>query len=248
MKTLNFTVFVFIVTMLSCNSNAVNTYNFGKGIEAVWDKESGHMIFSNESGPISMVKEFRKSIDTIEIEKNGSIALDRTGKYSFQMLENDQLIGTKVTLTRQIHDGINAICTHTSANAPYNKKGKLNDGIAGTEDYTSGEWVGWKNKDAIIEFDFEGDQSINYISYRYRDDIENNIFPPKNMGLEVSVDGQNWEHLITRNVVAPGYPISGDNFTIRGTYKKIRLTVGNYTTGDNIESWLLIDEVTVAAR
>jgi hypothetical protein len=244
----NVSVFILMAFLWSCGAGEVEmVYNLTPELQVSWDKVNGQLIFPSPGGGRMLVQESRGDSDTIDISSVGYVDLRIPGKYSFYLTENGKKVGNTIQVERMIHDGINnGIVTHTSTDAPHNRKGILNDGIAGAEDITAGEWAGWKNKNAVIEYEFIEDQPVTYVSLRYRDDLENNIYPPSTIDIEGSVDGEHWVKMVSRNIEAPGYPITVEQLPIVGTFKKIRINVGNYTTSKEYVSWLLIDEIFVS--
>lgn len=239
---------IFVVFLISCNApEREMVYNLTPELQVKWDKLNGYLIFPSPGEGRMLVQDLRGELETIDISDAGYVELRIPGKYKFYLTENDKKIGNTIQVERMIHDGINnGVLTHNATDAPHNGKGILNDGIAASEDVSIGEWAGWKNKNVVIEYEFKEDQPINYVSLRYRDDLENNIYPPSVINVEGSVDGESWIQMVGRKIDAPGYPITVEQLPVQGTFKKIRVKIDNYTTSKDFESWLLIDEIYIS--
>ena len=193
-----------------------------------------------------MIHKYRNEIDTLSSSGYDFFEFKLPGKHKFQLFDGQQTIGQEVIFNRRLHIGIDHKCTYNTPDAPYKRLNALNDGIVGYTEYIGPEWVGWKNEDAVIEYDFYKDQPVSYVTINYRDDIENGIYPPQYILVEGSVDGQNFVPKQRKNIDPPGYPVTSEQIPVRANYQKIRITVKNYSTDGSYDSWLLLDEVSVS--
>ena len=242
-----FFLLIVIFTIASCsNQDGKIIYEFTDDITAEWNKEYGILKFSGNTEGLYLIDLFRAGNDTIPASNSLTIDINLPGPHTYQLYDGSKTIGNQIKINRKIHKGLDAICTYNKPSKPFNKTNILNDGIGGSEDNLKAQWVGWKNKDAVIEYDFGGDQSLTYVSVTYRDDIENNIYPPQYVSVEGSLDGVTFRPRQKKIMDPPGYPITQDQIPIRGTYQKIRITVKNYSTSGNIDSWLMLDEIVLS--
>ena len=77
----------------------------------------------------------------------------------------------------------------------YNAGGQnaLIDGIFGTEDFRTGTWQGYFDKDVIATVDLGSVKSINEITVNFLKDQKSWIFLPTNVEFFVSTDGVNFK-------------------------------------------------------
>ena len=246
MRKHTFLILLVLLTLSSCDKGSDKSIiEFEQGITAEWFKETGILDFSGQTPDHYMIYKFRDQIDTLNSSAFDYFEFKLPGKHYFQLFDGENNIGREVIFNRRIHLGIDHECTYNTPDSPYKRLNALNDGIVGFTEYVGPEWVGWKNKDAVIEYDFYGDRRINYVTINYRDDLENGIYPPQYILVEGSVDGENFVPKQRKNMDPPGFPVTTEQIPVRATYQKIRITVKNYSTTGDIDSWLLIDEAVV---
>ena len=69
----------------------------------------------------------------------------------------------------------------------------LIDGVSGKNEYRTGDWQGYLDQDIIAKVEFTTPRLINTVSIGFLEDIKSWIFYPKEIYLEVSFDGVNYE-------------------------------------------------------
>jgi hypothetical protein len=237
-------LFIFFISCDKATDKVI--YDFGEGVTAEWFQDSGVLDFSGGSEGLFLIHKYRNEIDTLNHKEYEYFEFKVPGKHYFQLFDGNKTIGKEVIFNRRIHSGIGHICSYNTPDAPYKKLNALNDGIVGYMEFIGPEWVGWKNKDAVVEYDFLGDMNINYVTVSYRDEIDKGIYPPQYVLVEGSVDGINFFPKQRKNVDPPGFPLTAEQIPIRATFQKIRVTIKNYSTSGDFDSWLLIDEVAIS--
>lgn len=240
-----------LMFFLSCKNDVsgLKVYQLTEDIQALWDKESGMLEFYGKLSGKSVKYNFRKAPDSLfTLKERSKFHIRLTGDYKFQLIEDDKPLGQELKFQRKIHVGIQAEVTYNPLpESPFGEENvtKVNDGISGDNDVDNKEWVGWKTPTAVIEYDFKKDQYINSISFRYRDFVEYGYYPPKHIIMEGSTDGVKFTELINRRIDAPGYFITEEQISVRGTFKKIRFTIFNYNEDSAKEIWMMTDEIII---
>jgi len=134
----------------------------------------------------------------------------------------------------------------------------LIDGIKGTNDYRTGTWQGYHNKDVEITLDLGSEKIMNTVEVGFLNDQRTWIFLPTEVSFMTSTDGKNFK---TVNTVTLGEVVPVENPEIKyiGTKlasEKIRyIKVISKTLGAlpewhlghsyNGRSWIFMDEVII---
>ncbi|WP_368086354.1 discoidin domain-containing protein [Polaribacter sp. KT25b] len=87
----------------------------------------------------------------------------------------------------------------------YNAGGKnaLIDGIIGAEDFRTGTWQGYFDKDLIAVVDLGKEKLIYNVKISFLKDQKSWIFLPKEVEIYTSLDGQNFQKVVNRNFKKP---------------------------------------------
>ncbi len=142
----------------------------------------------------------------------------------------------------------------------YNAGGQnaLIDGIFGTEDFRTGTWQGYFDKDVIATVDLGSVKSLNYIGVNFLQDQKSWIFLPTEVELFISTDGKKFKSIYKGNfgeLVAAEKP-KVEKFTFAFKSKSARYVkvvakklgvlpewhLGYQHDG---RSWLFVDEIEI---
>jgi hypothetical protein len=144
----------------------------------------------------------------------------------------------------------------------YNAGGNnaLIDGIVGTEDFRTGTWQGYHNKDLVAIVDLGSQKKINEVSIGFLQDQRSWIFYPTEVNFLVSNDGINFQafpngsQLFTNVIESEKVEIKNVKFDkINNSYRYIKIIakklgklpewhLGNKHDG---RSWLFVDEIQI---
>lgn len=132
----------------------------------------------------------------------------------------------------------------------------LIDGIAGGDEFRTGDWQGYWAQDIVMEVSFAGGRSLSEVGIGCMSDMKSWIFLPKEIIYEGSTDGVNFKPIgkesfatETSKDMAPHKVISKTTVDKTQTYQTIRITVKNYGKcpewhlGNGNDTWLFVDEL-----
>lgn len=131
----------------------------------------------------------------------------------------------------------------------------LNDGILGTASYAAGNWMGFKGKDLMLDMDLGYPQRIASLSLGCLSDQGHDIFLPRSISWEYSLDGSTFKpggthtYSVTeqKDVVVRRFNVPIDNEEVR----YLRITAKNvgilppWHAQKGEAAWLFVDELTI---
>ncbi len=223
-------------------------YQFSSDVTAYFDKYTKQLTLDGDLENKQLLKEFRKSKDTLTAEKISPLILDLPGVYTFQLYEDGVPVGDEIKISRRIHQGVEANYSYNAPHPPHEEsdRTKLNDGIAGVYDFNGNEWIGWKNENANIEITYDKPRRVSNLVMRFADKMEEDIYPPNFIKVSASFDGQEYIEVGYKTVQSAGFPIFEEIIEIHTEIMGIRIFVDNYSSADSdFDSWLLMDEIAV---
>ncbi|WP_299885082.1 GH92 family glycosyl hydrolase [uncultured Lacinutrix sp.] len=142
----------------------------------------------------------------------------------------------------------------------YNGGGKnaLIDGIVGAQDFRTGTWQGYFDKDVIATVDLGSEKQINSVNVGFLQDQRSWIFYPTEVQCLVSKDGKNFKSLaknqkIDATIESEDVSIKNITFNQKGNYRYVKLVakklgklpewhLGHKHDG---RSWVFVDEISV---
>lgn len=152
---------------------------------------------------------------------------------------------------------------HIDLKTPYSSQyaasgtNSLIDGIRGANEYRTGDWQGFYQKDISAVVSFDQARQLNEIGVSFIRDIRSWIFFPSQINIESSADGINYTTLVSQrlpalsqsdlNVLRQEFKIVAPNQDL----KSIRFTIINggncppWHLGSGNPSWLFLDELIV---
>jgi hypothetical protein len=131
----------------------------------------------------------------------------------------------------------------------------LNDGLLGPLDY-SHNWLGFHGEDMVVEIDLLKETQINEIQMNFLKAVNSWVFLPTNINIESSLDGKNYEFLVSSNgdnsdhhYLVKNIPFVFEFDDIHAKYLRITATsmktCPEWHRGFGKPSWIFIDEIIV---
>lgn len=127
-------------------------------------------------GPIHLTESAQ--IKAVAFDERGAASFIRTGNY------------TKATFSISYQYA-------PSPKYPGNSQITLMDGLNGSTDFSSGEWLGWEGEDMVATIDFGEMKSFDKISASFIGAPGSWIFLPRAIEVEVSKDGKSFQKIGT---------------------------------------------------
>lgn len=132
----------------------------------------------------------------------------------------------------------------------------LMDGLQGSMDFSSGEWLGWEGYDMVATIDFGEVKEFRKVSADFVGAVGSWIFLPKGIKVEYSMDGKRFKKMGESTNPIPwdeGPETARKEFTVSGftRAKYVRVTGISIKTcpkghaGEGGKAWLFCDEITV---
>ncbi|MDO8994405.1 MAG: discoidin domain-containing protein [Daejeonella sp.] len=157
-----------------------------------------------------------------------------------------------------IHKALNKPVRLLTENTPeFVSKGArtLVDGIGGTEDFQY-NWLGWNETDMKVEIDMEAQTGISKIEMSFLENHRHYMFLPKEIHIEISDDGKNYNEVAAMTIEGPfedvSAPIRKFNFNLENQRARyIKVTATNQTElpawrkRKDRKPWLMIDEIII---
>ncbi len=131
----------------------------------------------------------------------------------------------------------------------------LFDGRKGTTDFASGEWLGWEGDDMVVTVDYREAKPFKRITASFLNEPGSWIFLPREVKIEISQDGRNFQ-----TVWAKANPHAWDAFSgsrmefqtdVKSSARFIRVTAKSVGicpkghAGEGGKAWLFCDEIAV---
>lgn len=143
-----------------------------------------------------------------------------------------------------------------SSQYPGNSQIALFDGVKGTTDFASGEWLGWEGQDMVVTIDLGKEAEYRKVSADFISATGSWIFMPRGMKVEYSIDGKSFKTMGSYT-----NPDSWDakegtyrqEFTVSGTVNARYFRITGITqgkcpeghAGEGGKAWLFCDEITI---
>lgn len=132
----------------------------------------------------------------------------------------------------------------------------LMDGLSGSSDFSSGDWLGWEGDDMVTTIDFGEVKEFRRVTANFVNAVGSWIFLPRGMKVEYSMDGKRFKKMGESTNPIPwdeAPETSRKAFTVSGFTKAkyIRVTGFSMKTcpaghaGEGGKAWLFCDEITV---
>ncbi len=239
-----YVLMVMLVLLLGCNQDSnqavTRTLQVDDGLSLEYDKSKGSIVFRTEDENRSLNYEFRKFRRELNVADGDTLKLDKTGLYSFI----DAAEESRIDIDYQDHEGVPLVYNYNTPSPPYGESETtfLNDAILGSNNEKDGNWIGWKNQDVTLNIEFPAFTTLSGVKFRYKDDLEKDIYPPASYSLYGSTRHKENILLAQKTVQAAGYPITVEEAPLLGQYKSLKLVINHYKRPDS-ESWLVLDEV-----
>ena len=211
-----------------------------EGLSLQYNKKEGTVIFRTKEDNRMVNYSFRKFQKQLNVSDGDTLKLDRTGLYSIVGNSEEE----RVDIDFQNHEGVLINYSYSPPSAPYGESETtyLNDAILGSRNENDGNWIGWKNQDVTVTMDFPDFTSLSGAKFRYRDDLDKDIFPPASYSLYGTTRYKEDILLAQKTIQAVGYPIAVEEAPLIGSFKSLKLVVHHYKRPEN-ESWLFMDEI-----
>jgi len=132
----------------------------------------------------------------------------------------------------------------------------LIDGIRGTTNFSSGAWQGYQGRDLVAVVDLGKAQTLSRLGAGFLQDVGSWIMMPREVDFEVSVDGKNFESVlsIVSDVNPQKHEATSKDF--QGTIKPVvaryvRLRARSFGklpawhAGAGGDSWIFADEILI---
>lgn len=132
----------------------------------------------------------------------------------------------------------------------------LMDGLSGSSDFSSGDWLGWEGVDMVTTIDFGEVKEFRRVTANFVNAVGSWIFLPRGMKVEYSMDGKSFKKMGESTNPIPwdeAPETSRKAFTVSKSTKAkyIRVTAISIKTcpdghaGEGGKAWLFCDEITV---
>ena len=130
------------------------------------------------------------------------------------------------------------------------------DGLKGSSDFSSGEWLGWEGDDMVATIDFGEVREFRKVSASFVGAIGSWIFLPQGIKVEYSMDGKRFQSMgeATNPISWKDEPeTSRKSFSTVGFTKAKFIRVSGISmktcpighAGEGGKAWLFCDEITV---
>lgn len=168
-------------------------------------------------------------------------------------MKGDKPSGDIDTFIFQIHKGAGKkidLLTRASKRYPAKGKGSLNNGVIGNPNNLEMEWLGFEGENLETLIDLGKTETLEKIKLRFLNNQDQWIYPPKNVTIWLSQDGDKYNELPAFVIRSGLEKIIEYNLPIAHTKAKfIKVRAENYGTipkgkpGENSKSWLFVDEI-----
>lgn len=173
-----------------------------------------------------------------------------------QLFQNDQAIGQPMSAEVRVAENIAALELQAAPAAQYAGRGKrtLVDGANGSVDFRDGNWIGLEGVDAELDIRLKEPQAIHQLGIRYLSHPGSWIFPPQGFTVEVSMDGEKYERVLSETLpqlqASSSAEVKTHQVELEGVEANyIRYKVINqgrcpdWHAGKGGKAWLFLDEV-----
>ena len=185
-----------------------------------------------------------------------AVAIEKSGIFKATSFEGNEAVSSPVQLVFNLHKATGKKITLTEVPAEKysgNGPGSVINGVAGSnERYGGAEWLGFEGKNFEALIDLGTPASFSKISTRFFNGKGQWIYPPKNVSVAVSDDGENFTEKGKANVKdGEGKIIESQIDLGETTARYIKVSVENYgvipagAQGAGHKSWLFVDELRV---
>lgn len=146
----------------------------------------------------------------------------------------------------------------SSPHPQYTAEGPVSmiDGIRGTENWRKGDWLGYQGMDMQVEVQLDKVKPVRQVSVGFLQDTRSWILMPKEVRVEVSVDGRTWQEVGRAVSTLPDTELNTRIQTLVVPFKQqkagyIRVSAVNYGKlpswhpGAGFDAFIFCDEITV---
>ncbi|MFN8155069.1 MAG: GH92 family glycosyl hydrolase [Bacteroidia bacterium] len=150
------------------------------------------------------------------------------------------------------------VILHTTPSRQYMAEGPVSmiDGIRGTESWRKGDWHGYQSRDMDVEVCMDRIREITEVDAGFLQDTRAWILMPKEMIVEVSVDGSNWTEAGRVSNKVPDSDMNPQVQTLKVTFKGmkakyVRVKAVNYGKlpawhlGAGDDAYIFTDEIII---
>ena len=187
--------------------------------------------------------------ELIFFDDKGSYLLEYPGRYYISLLNGKDTVGVPVTFYKDKNYGSKFIYNTNLTKNGFEEPlfGTLNDGLLGSVNPRDGQWWCWENENAAIVIDLGDQFYIENISFRYYEDIDQNIFAPSSIKLSGSYDGIDFTTFsIKSNFMPADYYFKKYEVPVNNNFRYYRVDLFAHSTDKSetaSKSYLLVDEI-----
>ncbi len=239
-----YVIFVLVVLLLGCNQDkqygVIRNMKVDEDLSLEYNKKKGTIVFRTEDDNHRLNYGFRKFYRELIVSDGDTLNLDKTGLYSVV----GKMEQERVDIDYLNHEGVLVNYNYNPPSPPYGESETtyLNDAILGSDNVRDGNWVGWNNQDVVVSIEFPDFTSLAGFKFRYRDDLEKDIYPPASYSLYGTTKFKEDILLAQKTIRAKGISITEEEAEIQGSFISLKLVVYHYKRPDN-DSWLIMDEI-----
>ena len=171
---------------------------------------------------------------------------------------NNKKIGKTYSAEAKIYSQIKDLKLSPLPSSKYSGKGPrtLLDGANGSNDFHSGNWLGYEGENVIATLELKKQQSLQDVGVRFLSHPGSWIFSPKNIKVSISDDGNIFNEIVQMNYsnmpTKKGFEIIEFNYAMKNKQAKfIKFEIENlkkcpdWHPGKGGKAWLFLDEIYV---
>lgn len=188
--------------------------------------------------------------ELIFFDDPGSFKLEYRGRYNISLLNGKDTVGGPVIFYKDKKNyGSKFTITTNLVNHGFQEPlyGTLNDGLLGSVNPRDGQWWCWENENAAIVIDLGEQLYVGNMSFRYYEDIDQNIYPPSTIKISGSYDGTEFMTFSVKGSFMPAEQyFKYHSVTINNNFRYLRIDLFAQSSDKSptaAKSYLLIDEI-----
>ncbi|HEY6804422.1 MAG TPA: GH92 family glycosyl hydrolase [Pyrinomonadaceae bacterium] len=215
------------------------------GVQPIENVKVFYTTDGSEPGPQSL--QFTKPFTIDRSTTVKAVGMDERGSISKVAIAN---------FLKMPHNWSLTLKSKYSPQYPAGGEFALIDGIRGTKNFSGGAWQGFQGKDLVAVVDLGRTETISKLGAGFLQDTASWILMPVKVEFEVSMDGQNFERVLSidTDVPAQNYELVIKNFveTIKPRPARyVRMRAQNFGKlpgwhlGTGGDAWIFADEILI---